>query len=93
MSFYFLVFIDIITLKMIEIANTSIIGLENKSQISIVFEDLIQDFSQDDNYSFLKPAFKTDDVALYVGDCLNIMSRFPANCIDMIFADPPYTIK
>jgi site-specific DNA-methyltransferase (adenine-specific) len=27
---------------------------------------------------------------IYCGDALDILKRFPDNCVDMIFADPPY---
>lgn len=37
--------------------------------------------------------FQKSNFALYYGDCLNIMSAFPANYVDMIFADPPYNLS
>ncbi|HRP60974.1 MAG TPA: site-specific DNA-methyltransferase [Vicingus sp.] len=39
------------------------------------------------------PYYKNDDFTLYNGDSLEIMSRLPDNCIDMIFADPPYMLS
>jgi site-specific DNA-methyltransferase (adenine-specific) len=30
---------------------------------------------------------------LYQGDCIAILSQFPENSIDMIFADPPYNLS
>ena len=41
----------------------------------------------------LSPIFKTDDFCLYNNDCLAVMSCFPENCVDMIFADPPYMLS
>lgn len=41
----------------------------------------------------LSPVFKTNDFCLYNADCLAVMSRFPDNYIDMIFADPPYMLS
>jgi site-specific DNA-methyltransferase (adenine-specific) len=41
----------------------------------------------------LSPIFKTDDFCLYNNDCLAVMSCFPDNCVDMIFADPPYMLS
>ena len=40
----------------------------------------------------LQCVFKTDDVALYNGDCIEVMSYFPDNYVDMVFADPPYNL-
>lgn len=37
--------------------------------------------------------FRDGDFCLYRGDCLEILKRFPANYIDMIFADPPYMLS
>lgn len=41
----------------------------------------------------IKPVFKTSDFALYNNDSLEVMSRFPDNYVDMIFADPPYMLS
>lgn len=37
-----------------------------------------------------KPVFKTDKFCLYKGNCSTVLSEFPDNYVDMIFADPPY---
>ena len=39
------------------------------------------------------PVYKTRDIVLYNKDCLEIMSWFPENYVDMIFADPPYNLS
>lgn len=39
------------------------------------------------------PVYKTDDTALYIGDCLEILEHFPEHSVDMIFADPPYNLS
>src|SRR3989344_5799158 len=40
-----------------------------------------------------KTYFKKDNVALFHGDCRDILARIPADSIDMIFADPPYNLS
>jgi site-specific DNA-methyltransferase (adenine-specific) len=44
-------------------------------------------YSQKLHPFYFSPERKTK---LYCGDALDILKRFPDNCIDMIFADPPY---
>lgn len=41
----------------------------------------------------LNPVFRTSDFCLYNADCLYVMSKFPDNYVDMIFADPPYMLS
>lgn len=41
----------------------------------------------------LSPVFRSEDFCLYNADCLEIMSYFPDNYLDMIFADPPYMLS
>ncbi len=41
----------------------------------------------------LRPVFRNEDFCLYNADCLEIMSYFPNNYVDMIFADPPYMLS
>jgi len=36
------------------------------------------------------PEFKTGTV--HVGDCIETMNAWPADCVDLVFADPPYNI-
>jgi site-specific DNA-methyltransferase (adenine-specific) len=66
---------------------------EEKPQF--VLDALVSYVSQyDEKYKeTLKPVFKTQDFCLYNADCLNVMSRFPDNYVDMIFADPPYMLS
>lgn len=59
----------------------------------MVFEDLVGYISQNGVQRSIKPVFKTDDFALYNDDSLEVMSRFPDNYVDMIFADPPYMLS
>lgn len=63
-------------------------GIEGK-----VFEDLVKYIAQNGVQKSIRPIFKTDDFALYAGDCLEVLSRFPDNYVDMIFADPPYMLS
>ena len=37
--------------------------------------------------------FQADSFALYHGGCLDVLSGFPADSIDMVFADPPYNLS
>ena len=64
-----------------------------ETKVSMVFEDLVQYISKNGIQKSIKPVFKTDDFALYNNDCLEVMSRFPDNYVDMIFADPPYLLS
>ncbi len=41
----------------------------------------------------IKPAFMADDFLIYNEDNMKVMRHFPDNCIDMIFADPPYMLS
>jgi len=41
----------------------------------------------------MKPYFLQDNFALYLGDALDVMSKFPDNHFDMVFADPPYNLS
>lgn len=40
-----------------------------------------------------KPYFEDKGFRLYLGDCLELLKNIPDNCIDMIFADPPYYLS
>jgi site-specific DNA-methyltransferase (adenine-specific) len=41
----------------------------------------------------LVPYYRKRNVKLFHGDCLEILKEVPDNCIDMIFADPPYFLS
>ena len=41
----------------------------------------------------LKQYFKDDQFQLFLGDCLEVLSGFNDNSVDMIFADPPYMLS
>jgi len=43
--------------------------------------------------SVIEPIYKTDEFVLYNHDSLELMSQFPDNYLDMIFADPPYMLS
>jgi len=59
----------------------------------LVFEYLVKYIAQNGTTENIKPIFKTDDFCLYKNDCLTVMSKFPDNYVDMIFADPPYMLS
>jgi site-specific DNA-methyltransferase (adenine-specific) len=60
---------------------------------SYVFENLVSYIAKNEVQRKIRPVYKTDDFALYNDDSLEVMSRFPDNYIDMIFADPPYMLS
>ena len=41
----------------------------------------------------LRPYHESDNLILYHGDCLDVLSRRKPESIDMIFADPPYNLS
>lgn len=44
------------------------------------------------NTDIITPCFETDLGRLYNGDCIKIMRSLPDNCVDLIFADPPFNL-
>jgi site-specific DNA-methyltransferase (adenine-specific) len=40
----------------------------------------------------LVPAYSSAHGALFSGDCLTMLPSIPSDCIDMVFADPPFNI-
>jgi len=42
-----------------------------------------------------KPVFHDPKhhLKIYQGDCLEILAAIPADCVDLIFADPPYFLS
>jgi site-specific DNA-methyltransferase (adenine-specific) len=40
-----------------------------------------------------EPFFRSQNSALYQGDCVEVMNSLPEKSIDMIFADPPYNLS
>ena len=61
--------------------------------IDFVMESLIAYLAESKSKRKIKPVYKTNETALYNDDCLEILSKFPDNYIDMIFADPPYNLS
>jgi site-specific DNA-methyltransferase (adenine-specific) len=45
--------------------------------------------------SLPEPVFRDDKhhIRIYQGDCLDILAAMPADCVDLIFADPPYFLS
>lgn len=39
------------------------------------------------------PFFESNDFVLFNNDSLELMSRMPDECVDMVFADPPYMLS
>lgn len=69
------------------------IPYKEEELIGVAFDDLVKYISKNGVQRSIKPVFKTNDFALYNEDCLEVMSRFPDNYVDMIFADPPYMLS
>jgi len=59
----------------------------------LLMEMLIKHIGENTVQRSIKPAYKIDDTVLYNDDCVEVMSRFPDNYVDMIFADPPYNLS
>ncbi|MCL2117258.1 MAG: site-specific DNA-methyltransferase [Planctomycetaceae bacterium] len=68
-------------------------GNELEITPDFVFEDFVDHVSRNGVLINVKPVFKADDTVLYHGDCQEVLSCFPENCVDMIFADPPYNLS
>ena len=39
------------------------------------------------------PILGEADFSLYQDDCLSVLAAFPADCVDVVFADPPYRLS
>ena len=58
-----------------------------------ILDELQPGISKDDESEGLRPYFEGGSFTLYLGDCLEVMSGFADNSMDMIFADPPYMLS
>ncbi len=67
----------------------------NEETKEFVFEELIHYATEKsiEDKEKVKPYFKTEDTCLYNEDCLKVMSKFPDDYFDMIYADPPYKLS
>ncbi len=65
----------------------------SSKKIIYPFDDTLLHLSKNGKQRSIKPVFQSDDFALYNEDSLELMSRFPENHVDMIFADPPYLLS
>jgi site-specific DNA-methyltransferase (adenine-specific) len=59
----------------------------------LAMENIVHYIARQGEQKSVKPVYKTSDAALYNDDCMEVMSKFPDNYIDMIFADPPYNLS
>jgi site-specific DNA-methyltransferase (adenine-specific) len=64
-----------------------------EEQVNVVMEQIVGYIATDNVKQNIKPIYKTDDTILYNDDCFEIMSSFPDNYVDMVFADPPYNLS
>lgn len=64
-------------------------------------EEKIDSIIKDENFavfekvekSLKSPYFKAHNFLLYQGDVIEMLSVFPNECVDLIFADPPYLLS
>src|SRR5262245_42837257 len=42
---------------------------------------------------FEPPSSASPSQRVIVGDCVGEMNRLPADCVDLVFADPPYNLQ
>ena len=64
-----------------------------KKQPDSITDRLITHIAENKAQRSIKPVYETSETVLYNDDCLEVMTRFPDNCTDMIFADPPYNLS
>jgi site-specific DNA-methyltransferase (adenine-specific) len=64
-----------------------------EQQSNVLMEQLVSYIAANKVQRSIAPVFKIPDAVLYNDDCLEVMSRFPDNYVDMIFADPPYNLS
>ncbi len=60
---------------------------------SYTIDEIINQIEKNSSESWAKPAFQAQDFVLYHADSLKLLRRIPDNCIDVIFADPPYNLS
>ncbi|MGP1560854.1 MAG: DNA methyltransferase [Helicobacteraceae bacterium] len=41
----------------------------------------------------IAPYFQNHSSVIFNDDCLDVLARLPNNCVDMVFADPPYMLS
>ena len=67
--------------------------MEGQTRLNMVLENLVDKISKKGIKGAIQPAYQGNDFVLYNEDCLKVLSLLPDNCIDMIFADPPYLLS
>jgi DNA modification methylase len=43
-------------------------------------------------HSLPHPFYRTENGLLFEGDCLDVLANLRGNCIDTVFADPPFNL-
>jgi len=66
---------------------------EFKKTPDSVLEDLVGYIHRNGVQRSIKPVYKTPEIAIYNDDCFEVLSKFPDDYVDMIFADPPYNLS
>lgn len=60
---------------------------------SYTFDEILNQIEKNSSENYRKPVFQVQDFGLYHADSLKLLQSIPDNCIDMIFADPPYNLS
>ena len=61
--------------------------------LSPVIEEIKTEDIENTNEQKIHPYFKENDFTLYLGNCLDVLTKLPANSINVVFADPPYNLS
>lgn len=83
---------DLITFKI----RMGIIDFQVKEYLSKMHGSYQEEQTASENRAKINlktPSFHTEFGKLYQGDCIELLRLLPSNCIDMIFADPPFNLK
>ena len=65
----------------------------SNTKVNLLLENSSGYIPKNEVQGHINPVFKSGSFSLYNDDSLAVMSQFPDNYIDMIFADPPYLLS
>lgn len=64
---------------------------ENIKNIAALLEP--EEIKKPDKSSTLHPYYENEYGQLYHGDCIEVMRSLPQECVDLVFADPPFNLN
>ncbi len=67
--------------------------MEYNATNNAIMDSIFGHSSENSGAKNIKTVFQQHDFVLYHNDSLELMSNLPDNCVDMIFADPPYLLS